>query len=116
MTLSPTLSNPISRSASAIIGALAWTTLSFGAALAPTPAAAAETPYYSVKLASPAKDATTIAGGVVWYCEGDACVARKGNTRPWVMCKRLARETGTITSFAYDGQALSEDQLAKCNG
>lgn len=116
MTLSPTLSSPVSRSASAIIGALAWTTLSFGAALAPTPAVAAEAPYYSVKLASPAKQGTTIAGGVVWYCDGDACVARKANSRPGIVCQKLAREAGTVTSFSYDGEALTDEALAKCNG
>jgi hypothetical protein len=71
--------------------------------------------YYTAELAAPAKDAKVIGGGVVWRCEGTSCVAPKGSSAPATMCKKLAREVGTIASFTAKGEALAEDKLAKCN-
>lgn len=97
--------------------ALIYTSLTFGAALSPSPAfAAASAPYYTAELAAPAKDARTVAGGVAWYCEGTRCVAAKGDSRPERICRTLVRDQGAVTSFAAKGEALAEDKLAACNG
>lgn len=88
----------------------------FLAALAAAPLAAKdEGPYYRAELAQPATK-QVIAGGVLWMCEGTQCVAGKGTARPVVMCKRLADETSTVTSFSYGGEALAAEDLARCNG
>ncbi|MFA6219650.1 MAG: hypothetical protein WC692_07695 [Erythrobacter sp.] len=111
-----TLILPRSTSLGAIIGALAWTSLSFGAALAPAPAAAASEPFYTAELSKPAEKDTVIAGGVAWSCKGTKCVAPKGNSRPLRMCRELQKENGDIAGFTTRGETLAEDELAKCNG
>ena len=101
----------------AIVGAVAWTTASFGAALAPAPATAApNAPFYTAELAQPAKDLVIVAGGVAWQCNGATCIAAKGTSRPMRMCRELQRDVGEITGFTAKGEALADDQLAKCNG
>lgn len=112
-----TLSLPRSVNLAAIVGAVAWTTASFGAALAPAPAAAASNaPYYTAELAQPAKDRVFVAGGVAWQCNGTTCVAEKGTSRPMRICRELQRDVGEIAGFTAKGEALAEDKLAKCNG
>ena len=112
MTLSLKTSSRISILASAI----AYTALTFGAAVAPTPVSAQGSAYYTATLAQPASDDRAVAGGVAWACKGTTCVANKGSSRPERICRGLAREFGEITSFKADGEALAEDKLAKCNG
>lgn len=112
-----TLSLPRSVNLGAIVGAIAWTTASFGAALAPAPAlAASATPFYTAELAQPAKERTVVAGGVAWNCNGTSCVAEKGTSRPLRICRELQRDVGEIAGFTAKGEALAEDKLAKCNG
>ena len=111
-----TLSLPRSINVAAIIGAVAWTTASFGAAIMPSPAAAASAqPYYTAELAQPAAERTVVAGGVAWNCDGTSCVAPKGNSRPMRVCRELQREHGSVAGFTAKGEALAEDKLAKCN-
>lgn len=108
---------PNNAKAVAAFAALAWTTLSFGAALAPAPANAAEAgPFYRAELAAPAAEARPIAGNLAWSCSDTSCAAGKGNSRPVIVCARLAKEVGPVASFVADGEALTEDQLARCNG
>ncbi|WP_128891150.1 hypothetical protein [Erythrobacter sp. HKB08] len=95
--------------------AAAWTTLTFGALTSPVEARG-NTPFYTAELAAPAKEARTVAGGVVWQCEGTTCVAAKGTSRPVVMCMRLNRELGDVASFKTKGKALADEKLARCNG
>lgn len=115
MTTLPTIASPLGRNTTAMVAALAWATLSIGSTVAPAPAHAAAAPYYNVELASAASEPTTIAGGIVWYCQGTNCVAKKGGSQPWIMCRHLAHKTGEITRFTYDGKELAADKLAKCN-
>lgn len=97
--------------------ALAYTGITFGALTAPAPAFAESSgPYYVAELAAPAKEARTVAAGVAWFCEGTTCKAAKGNSRPLRLCRGIAREFGEVTSFTAKGEALAEDELAKCNG
>ncbi|MBX7482833.1 CC_3452 family protein [Qipengyuania qiaonensis] len=109
---------PRSVNIGAIAAAFAYTSLTFGAAIAPT-AAEAKTggAFYTVELAQPvAEKTTTIAGGVAWACQGTTCVAQKGNSRPLRVCRELQREHGQIASFTAKEEALDADNLAKCNG
>lgn len=89
----------------------------FAAALFAAPALAQTNaaPFYRAELAAPATAPRAIAGGVIWQCSGTTCTAAKGNSRPLVMCARLAREAGPITSFTAGGEALAAEQLARCN-
>ena len=118
MTLSPTLSrSKLARNTTiAVIGAL-YTTFTFGALVAPTAAEArGSTVYYTAELVTPAKEARTIANGMVWHCEGTRCVAAKNNSRPNIACERLTRKVGEVTGFTAKGVAFDDEALAKCNG
>ena len=111
------LSLPLPRKASigAVGLALTWTALSFGAAISPSPATAADGPHYQVELAGPAKDDRAIAGGVAWRCEGTTCVAGKSTSRPLRVCRELQRQVGDVAIFSTKGEALEAEALAKCN-
>ena len=113
-----TLSLPSTVKPVAAFAALAWTAITFSAAVTPTPAyAAAESgPFYRVELAAPAAQARPIASGVAWSCSETACAAGKGTSRPVVVCARLAKQVGPVASFVAGGKALSEEDLARCNG
>ncbi len=106
------LSRTIITAAVSIIG----TASIFGAVIAPAPAEARERAvYYTAELAAPAQERTIIARGIVWQCDETQCIAEKNNSRPIIVCKQLARETGEITRFTAKGEALSAERLAKCN-
>ena len=111
-----TLSLPRAERIAVFASAIAYTTLTFGAATAPAPAIAADGPYYMAKLAQPAEDNRTVAGGVAWACEGTTCVANKGTSRPSRVCRGLSRDLGEIVDFTANGEELPEDQLNRCNG
>lgn len=96
--------------------ALAITSLTLGTAIAPAPAAAANTVYYTADLSAPASTTRFVEGGVVWHCEGSRCVAAKGSSRPVTICRKLSREVGEITAFTAKGEALEANLLNKCNG
>jgi hypothetical protein len=52
---------------------------------------------------------------VVWKCGAGGCVAPQGNSRAAIDCSALAREVGTLRSFAIGGQPLDSAALGKCN-
>lgn len=110
-------SNPGRTTIGAIGLALAWTSLSFGAAIVPT-AAEARTGgvFYTAQLAQPAAKSQAIAGGVAWSCEGTTCVAPKANSRALRVCRELNRELGQITAFTAENETLDAEALARCNG
>lgn len=112
-----TLSLPRFRNSAALGVALLYTTVTFGATLTPTPAAAqGSNAFYTAELTAPAKEARVIGGGVVWRCEGTTCVAGKGTSAPVTMCRKLVREVGAVASFTAKGEALAAEKLAQCNG
>jgi hypothetical protein len=92
--------------------------LAIAAALTLTSAAgafAAENTF-SASLASPVAKTKIVAGGAVWNCEGETCVAGAITTETSSLraCKALAKEVGPLA--AYGGRAAFEaDKLAKCN-
>ncbi len=100
----------------AIVAALAWTTLSIGATVSPAPAQAAEGGYYRAELATPGTTTGhTLAGGLVWKCGDSACAAPKGTSRPAIVCARLVKEVGRVSTFTAGGKALEAQDLARCN-
>ena len=73
--------------------------------------------YYQAELAAPVERTTTaIQNGVAWKCVGAACGAGEGNSRPEVVCARLARKVGPLVAFSANGKALDPAALARCNG
>ena len=104
------------RSASVGLLALAYTGLTFGAALTPAPALAADGPYYRAELAQPVEPTTEIIRGTVWQCNGTTCVAAKSTSRPVVECQRLAKKVGSVSRFVIEGVEIEADKLAKCQG
>lgn len=71
--------------------------------------------FYSATLAAPADAPRTIAGGVVWNCAGTDCSAPRGTSRPTIMCARLVREVGPVSSFTANGETLDAAALERCN-
>ena len=111
-----TLSLPRTGRFTVLALALVYTGLSFGVATSTSPLAAQSGAYYTATLAQPAADDRAVAGGVAWACQDTTCVANKGSSRPSRICRGLAREFGEVTSFTANGEALAEDELARCNG
>ncbi|WP_374407589.1 hypothetical protein [Pelagerythrobacter sp.] len=109
-------SSPLVRTAAATALALVYSTLTFGALVAPSPAQAAGGAFYTAELAAPAAERTKIISGVAWQCQGTTCVAAKSNSRPLVICQRVARELGEVTGFTAKGEAFAAEDLARCNG
>jgi hypothetical protein len=73
-------------------------------------------PYYRAELATPAAEARIVAGGLLWRCEGTQCFAGKDNSRPLIVCRKLAREAAPVTRFTAAGEELAAEDLARCNG
>ena len=111
-----TLSLPTAAKPTAALVALAWTALTFGTAISPTPAQAAEGPYYRAELSAPVTAAKPIVSGTVFNCAGSNCAAGKATSRPAIVCARLAKEVGEVAAFTANGKALAAEELAKCNG
>jgi len=95
--------------------ALVCSALTLGAAIAPSPAQANGAVFYTAQLAAPTAERTSIISGVAWQCDGTSCVAAKSNSRPVVVCQRVARELGEVTNFTAEGKALDTEALARCN-
>ena len=104
------------RNASVGTLALVYTALTFGAAVAPTPAEAAGNAYYRAELAQPVEAGVEVVRGTAWSCKGTVCVANKANSRPAIVCQRLADKKGEIVNFTSEGEALPAEDLAKCQG
>lgn len=96
---------------------LLLSSFALGLALAPA-AVSAQAPAgrFVAQLASPAAEARVVAGGVIWRCQDTQCTAALNGTRPLRMCRELGRELGPVVRFEADGAALSDEDLARCNG
>ncbi len=83
--------------------------------LVSAPAFAAEP--ITAKLQRPvAEKLKFIAGGAMFVCEADACVAAAPGSRTFAAatCKAIAAKVGPVVSFA-GGKALEPARLADCN-
>jgi hypothetical protein len=105
-----------SRRLAILASALVYTGLSFGIATSASPLQAAGGSYYTATLANPADAKSQVLGGVAWTCQGNTCVAGKGDARPLRICRGLARKFGEVASFKANGEDLPAEELAKCNG
>jgi hypothetical protein len=88
--------------------------LTFAAGIGAPPAFAAA-PHYKAEPAAPPAAEKLIVRQTVWKCGPSGCVAARGTSRPAVECGALARELGTLRSFAADGRAFAPEELEKCN-
>jgi hypothetical protein len=70
---------------------------------------------YSAKPAAAPAAAKIIGKDIRWSCAGDTCRGSTEASRPLVLCQDLAKRAGRLESFVADGEALSAEQLAKCN-
>ena len=71
----------------------------------------------TAKLAQPVPAKTKfIAGGAMFVCEADACVAAAATSQTYsnATCKAVAEKVGPVTSFA-NTRAFEADRLAACN-
>lgn len=71
----------------------------------------------SVKLQQPLAQPTKfIAGGAMFNCEADACIARAAmsNTYSVDTCKTVAAKVGAVSAFS-DRRSFDETRLANCN-
>jgi hypothetical protein len=71
----------------------------------------------TAKLASPVAEKTKfIAGGAMFNCEADACVALAPTSQTFAgsTCKTIADKVGVVASFE-GRKALDADKLASCN-
>lgn len=89
--------------------------MALGLAVAPGASAQGEGPHFRAQLAVPAPEARAVAGGVVWRCAETSCTAPRTGGRPLRMCRELKQSVGQIVSFEVAGEALSAEDLARCN-
>ncbi|WP_309093296.1 hypothetical protein [Phenylobacterium sp.] len=71
----------------------------------------------TAKLQAPVAEKTKfIAGGAMFVCEGDACVAAAPTSQTFATatCKTIASKVGAVSSFA-GRKALDDAKLADCN-
>jgi hypothetical protein len=111
-----TLSIPRTGKLAILATALVYTGLSFGVASGAAPLQAAGSPYYTATLAAPASDTKAVADGVAWACKGETCVAGKTSARPLRVCRGLNRKFGEVATFKVNGEEITAEELAKCNG
>lgn len=71
--------------------------------------------HYQAQPAARPAQAKIISSGTVWTCGDAGCAAGKANSRPAIVCAALVKEIGAVSSFSVAGQALSGDDLQKCN-
>lgn len=71
----------------------------------------------TAKLAAPVAEKTKfIAGGAMFNCEGDTCVAAAPTSQTFAAstCKTIADRVGVVASFE-GRKSLDEGKLASCN-
>jgi hypothetical protein len=71
----------------------------------------------TAKLAAPvAEKVKFIAGGAMFNCEGDTCVAAASTSQTFATatCKTIADKVGVVAAFE-GRRALDQDKLADCN-
>lgn len=71
----------------------------------------------TAKLAAPVAQKTKfIAGGAIFNCEGDVCIASAATSQTFATatCKTIADKVGPVAAFS-GRKPLDEDKLAACN-
>lgn len=81
-----------------------------------TGAAFAQDQIFTAKLTAPAAHTHLVADNTVWTCEGDTCRAIVHHSSTVYGCHQLARVAGPLTAYGPDNAAMSDSDLAQCNG
>ena len=71
----------------------------------------------TAKLSAPvAEKVKFIAGGAMFNCDGDTCVALAPTSQTFAVstCKTIADKVGMVSAFG-GAKALADDKLASCN-
>ena len=98
------------RTLAAACAAVMSVSFAAGAALADDPITA--------KLQTPVAEKTKfIAGGAVFQCEGDTCLAAAPSSRTYgaSTCKEVAKTVGAVVSFGGARKQLEAAKLEQCN-
>lgn len=72
----------------------------------------------TAKLHAPIAEKTKfIAGGAIFMCEGDTCVAQAPTSQTFASatCKTVAKNVGAVASFGGGHRLLDADKLGACN-
>jgi hypothetical protein len=72
-------------------------------------------PQYTATLVAPTTETRPIIDSTVWSCSGTTCSGPRGTSRPAIVCARLVREVGAVSAFVARGEAMTAEQLARCN-
>jgi hypothetical protein len=70
---------------------------------------------YTANPAGQPTDARIITRDVAWNRAGGVYTGRTEESRPMVLCQGLAKRAGKLESFAVNGRAFADADLAKCN-
>jgi len=72
----------------------------------------------TAKLQAPVAQKTKfIAGGAMFVCEGDTCVAQAPTSQTFAAatCKTIAKTVGAVASFGGERRTLDADKVGACN-
>ena len=72
----------------------------------------------TAKLQNPVSAKTkVIAGGAIFACEADACVALEPTSQTYALaaCKSVAKVAGPLAAFGSPARSLDADKLGACN-
>jgi hypothetical protein len=72
----------------------------------------------TAKLQAPVAAKTKfIAGGAIFLCEGDTCIAQAPTSQTFAAatCKVIAKNAGAVESFGGSRKSFDADKLGACN-
>lgn len=72
----------------------------------------------TAKLQAPVAAKTKfIAGGAIFNCEGDTCIALTPTSQTFAAsaCKAVAKNAGAVVSYSNSRKSLDADKLGACN-
>lgn len=63
-------------------------------------------------------NAKFIAGGAVFICSGDTCIAAAPTSQTYAVsaCKTVVKNAGAVASYTLSSKTLDAEKLAACNG
>lgn len=71
---------------------------------------------FTFETAEPVSKKRVIAESVVWTCEDTVCTGDLKRKAPTVrVCKKIAKEVGTVSAFRNMASELTAEELAECN-
>lgn len=70
---------------------------------------------YEATLSQATSERVHVIRSAPWVCDGDRCATDNARSRPTNVCYSLVRELGTVVSFSVNTEALTDEELARCN-